>query len=215
MISTMFDLTKEELRQLRPLNTPKKIQDFLNTIPHNFEPKGDTCISPRRVLRERRAHCIEGAMLAAVALRLHGMLPLVMDLRATDHDFDHVVTLFQKGKFWGAISKTNHGVLRFREPIYQSVRELAMSYFHEYFLNDGRKTLRSFSVPVDLSRFDKKGWITAEEDVWYIPQAVDDAKHFDILTKSQIAGLRLADRVEREMGKITEWQKPGKKKVRG
>lgn len=172
----------------------------------NFEPEGDTCLSPRRVLREKRAHCIEGAMLAALALRIHGEKPLLLDLKAHEKDFDHVVTLFRINRFWGAISKTNHGVLRYREPIYKSVRELVMSYFHEYFLNEnGQKTLRSYSVPVDLSRLDHTNWMTAEEDVWDVPLALENARHFPILTRSQLRNLRPADRVEREMGKVTEW----------
>jgi hypothetical protein len=122
--------------------------------------------------------------------------------------------VFQIRGYWGAISKTNHGVLRYREPIYKTIRELAMSYFHEYFLDDGAKTMRSYSIPVDLSRFDKRGWMTAEEDVWYVPAAIDDAKHIPIITPSQIKGLRKADRIEREMGKIVEWKKPMKKKKR-
>ncbi len=206
------DFTSDELRILRPLNTPKKIQNFLDTIPMNFELNGDTCLSPRRVLRERLSHCMEGAMLAAVALRLAGWKPLVVDLKTNMRDVDHVIAVFEIHGYWGAISKTNHGVLRYREPIYKNIRELAMTYFHEYFLDDGAKTMRSYSVPVDLSRFDPRGWMTAEENVWYVPHAVDDARHFSILTKSQIAGLRPTDPVERTMANIEEWPDPIKRK---
>ncbi|MFH1444703.1 MAG: hypothetical protein ABIG34_04950 [Candidatus Peregrinibacteria bacterium] len=204
----MFGFTLEELAILRPLSTPRKIQDYLDSLAMNFEAKGDTCLSPRRVLKEQHAHCMEGAMLAAVALRLAGFKPLVMDLKATRDDEDHVVTLFQINKHWGAISKTNHGVLRYREPVYRTVRELALSYFHEYFLGDGRKTLRSYSVPVNLSRFDAQGWMTDEEDLWYIPEFLDDARHFEILSRSQIAGLRRADPIERKKFVGTEWTDP-------
>lgn len=144
-------------------------------------------------------------MLAAVALRIAGFRPLVMDLKATQEDEDHVVALFKIGRHWGALSKTNHGVLRYREPVYRTVRELALSYFHEYFLHDGRKTLRSYSVPVDLSRFDAEGWMTDEKDVWYIPEFLDDVRHFAILSRSQIAGLRRADPIEREKFVESEW----------
>jgi hypothetical protein len=204
----MFGLQPDELRILRPLTTPKKIQDFLNKIPMNF---GDTCLSPRGVLRERRAHCMEGAMLAAVALRLIGRKPLVIDLKSFPHDDDHVVAVFQEDGCWGAISKTNHAVLRYREPIYKTIRELVMTYFHEYFLNDGRKTLRSYTNPIDLSQLDKKGWMTAEDDVFYVPEYIDDKLHIPILTKAQIARLRKADEVEREAGKIVMWRKPSGK----
>ena len=145
-------------------------------------------------------------MLAAVALRFAGYLPLVLDLKSVPHDDDHVVAVFQQGGCWGAISKTNHGVLRYREPIYASIRELAMSYFHEYFLDDGNKTLRSYSRPVDLSRFDARGWMTDEDDVEYVPEYVDGVRHFPILTPTQIKRLRKADVIERKMGKIREWR---------
>src|SRR5258706_1561416 len=110
----MHGLTRDELRQLRKLDTPRKIQDFLETIPLNREPDGDTCLSPRRVLRERRAHCIEGAMLAALAFRLHGERPLILDLTSSFHDLDHVIAVYKQHNHWGAISKTNHSVLRYR-----------------------------------------------------------------------------------------------------
>lgn len=199
----MYGFARDELRVFRPLTTPRRIQDFLDSIPMNFD--DDSCLSPRRVLRERRAQCMEGAMLAAAALRLAGYPPLVMDLKSTDEDDDHVVAVFRDDGYWGAISKTNHGVLRYREPVYRSVRELAMSFFHEYFLDDGRKTLRSYSRPVDLSRFDARGWMTAEEDIWYVPDHVDDVRHFPMLNRTQIARLRKAHPVERAMGKIREW----------
>lgn len=203
----MFGLTAQELAILRPLTTPSKIQDFLNAIPKNFETAGDTCMSPRSVLKERKAQCMEGAMLAALALRIHGHRPLVMDLKSTEKDFDHVVALFQKDGCWGAISKTNYAVLRYREPMYRTIRELALSYFHEYFLDDGRKTLRSYSAPVDLSRLDRDNWMTNEEEVWFVPAAVDDARHYPLLSRSQIARLRRADAIERQAGKLREWKK--------
>lgn len=129
---------------LRLLKTPRKIQDFLEEIPINFEPEGDTCLSPRRVLRERRAHCIEGAMLAALALRIQGERPLVLDLEASAQDHDHVIALFKRHGCWGAISKTNHAVLRYREPVYKTIRELVLSFFHEYMDGTGRKPFDLF-----------------------------------------------------------------------
>ena len=197
------DLGRQESRILRSLKTPWKIQDFLDAIPMNF---ADTCWSPRMVLRNRRAHCMEGAMLAALALRFAGYPPLVLDLKSVPHDDDHVVAVFRYDGCWGAISKTNHGVPRYREPIYRTIRELAMSYFHEYFLDDGTKTLRSWSRPVDLSRFDAQGWMTDEEDIAYVPQYVDGVRHYDILTRAQIVRLRKADDIERAMGRLVEWR---------
>jgi len=203
----MLGLNKREIKILKGLNTPGKIQDFLNRIPINFEEKGDTCMSPRMVLKNRKAHCIEGAMLAAAALRVHGEKPLVVDMTATKKDFDHVICVFKKDGKWGAIGKTNHPVLRYREPVYKSIRELVMSFFHEYFDDDGKKNLRSYSAPVDLSRFDHFNWMASEEDIWYIPDYLEKIKHFPILTRSQIAGLRKADRVELDAGDIVEWKK--------
>ncbi len=173
----------------------------------NFD---DTYFSPRCVLRERRAHCMEGAMLAAAALRFAGFRPLVLDLKSSVEDDDHVVAVFRQKGCWGAISKTNHGVLRYREPVYRTVRELVMSFFHEYFLNDGRKTLRSYSLPVDLSRFDDRGWMTAEENISYIPEYVDAVRHYPVLPPSHIRRLRRADLIERKMGELTEWSRKKK-----
>ena len=150
----VMDYTSKEIKLFKKLNTPQKIQNFLGRLTINFEEKGETCYSPRIVIKERKAHCMEGAMLAAAALEFHGRPPLVMDLRANDRDFDHVVAVFKQFGCFGAISKTNHAVLRYREPIYRSVRELALSFFHEYFDDKGKKNLREFSKPLDLRYFD-------------------------------------------------------------
>lgn len=204
----MFGFNEKEVKIFQQLNTPKKIQDFIDKIPINFEPDGETVLSPRRVLRENRAHCMEGAMLAAAILRFHGHKPLVVDLATVKDDDDHVIAVFKKNGHWGAISKTNHAVLRYREPIYKNIRELAMSYFHEYFTNyDRKKTLRSYSLPVNLSRFDRKGWMTTEEDVWYVPEYLFKVPHKKILNRSQIASLRKADRIEVKAGSLQEWKK--------
>ncbi len=203
----MFGLSRQELAILKKLSTPHKIQDFLDAIPQNHEESGDTCRSPRAVLRDKKAHCIEGALLAATALWLHGQRPLILDLKTTDDDFDHVVTLYKHGAHWGAISKTNHSVLRFRDPIYSTVRELALSYFHEYFLvSNGKKTLRSYSRPFSLKSFGTK-WITSEEDLWNITEALDESPHFKIIPKGHEKHIRRASQVERKAGNIPEWKK--------
>ena len=203
----MLGLSKEELKLFKKLNTPGKIQDFINKIPINFEEDGgDTCYSPRRVLKENKCHCIEGAILAALILRVNGFPPLLVDLEASKHDFDHVIAVFQKDRKWGAISKTNHPTLRYREPVYDSIRELVMSYFHEYTNAKGKKTLRTYSHPVDLSLFDEEGWITNDEEVWSIPNYLVEVEHFPILTKKQISNLRNAEDIEMEAGKIVEYK---------
>lgn len=196
-----------EIKILKKLDSPKKIQDFLNRLKFNFEKSGQTCMSPRRVLREKKAHCMEGAMLAAAALEFHGHEPLLVDLRAAKHDHDHVIAVFRQFSCFGAIGKTNHAVLRFREPVYKTIRELVLSYFHEYFDDQGRKNLREYSLPVNLSRFNKLNWRTTEEELWDIPYALDKSGHYQILSKRQIKNLRLADQVEIRAGKITEWRR--------
>lgn len=203
----MEKIPTKQLNILKKLNTPVKIQDFLDKMPINFEPDGDTCRPPMLILKENNCHCIEGAILAALALRLNGQEPLLLDLTANKNDYDHVVTLFKSSGKWGAISKTNHVALRYREPIYNSLRELVMSYFHEYLDEQGRKNLRSYSLPVNLKRFDKLGWMTTYEEVYYIPEYLVEAKHFNLLNKKQIRNLRRADQFEIKIGQMTQWQK--------
>ncbi|MBI2102899.1 hypothetical protein HYT55_03610 [Candidatus Woesearchaeota archaeon] len=204
-------LGPKEIALFRKLDTPQKIQDFLDNIPVNFEPEGDTCLSPRMVLKQNRAHCIEGALLAALILRFHGHTPLLVDLETTRDDFDHVLAIFKQHGHWGAISKTNHAVLRYREPVYRSLRELVMSFFHEYFKNDtGEKTLRRFSKPINLKIFDDHGWMTSEEEVWYIAEHLAQVPHVELLSQKQIKALRPATNVERRLGSIVEWEKNGK-----
>ncbi len=203
----MYGFNKGEIKLFKSLNTPRKIQDFIDKIPINFEPTGDSFLSPREVLKQNRAHCIEGACLAAAILRFHGYKPLILDLTSYRYDEDHIITPFQIDGFWGAISKTNHGILRYREPIYQSVRELVMTFFHEYIKNETKsKTLRSYTKPIDLSQFDEKGWTTDENDLWYIVDHIFKTPHINILTKKQIANLRKADDIEIKSSEITEWK---------
>jgi hypothetical protein len=203
----MFDLNEKEVKIFKKLNTPTKIQDFINSLPPNFEKKGETCSSPRVTLARGTAHCLEGAYLASAILWFHGYKPLLLDLKSSKKDFDHVVALFKIGDRWGAISKTNHAVLRYREPVYKSIRELAMSYFHEYFLNsDGTKTLESFSKPFDLRKFGKS-WITEKKNLWEIGASLDDSPHEKIYNKKSAKHFRKADKIEIEAGKLLEFKK--------
>lgn len=210
----MNNLTKKEVNLLKSLNTPKKIQDYLNKLEINFDYGKDTYRSPREVIRTGKCHCIEGATFAAFALSLNGYKPLLVHLKTTKHDYEHVIAVFKKNGKWGAITKTNHAVLRYREPVYNSIRELVMSFFHEYFLDSGKKTLRSYTMPVNLSRFDKKNWQTDEKDLWYIDSYLDKVKHYNILNKKQIADLRKADKVEIMAGKLVEWKRDGKRVIK-
>ncbi len=202
----MFDLTKHEMAVLRNLSTPGKIQDYLDALQMNMEEGGDTCHSPRWVLRENRAHCIEGAFLAALALYVHGEKPLLLDLKTKKTDQEHVVTLFRKNGYWGALSKTNHAVLRYRDPVYRTVRELALSYFHEYFLlKNGDKTLLSYSRPFSLESYDHE-WMTSEENLFGLAADLDDSPHFDIVPSMNRRLLRKASLVERTAAGIPEWR---------
>ncbi len=192
-----------ELRALKPLTTPAKVQSFLNELGTNFEQGGDTCMSPRSVLATGKAHCVEGAVLGAAAMRLHGRAPRLVELLTTADDDPHVVAVFQERGFWGAVGKTNHAVLRYRDPVYRSLRELVMSFFHEYFLNaNGAKTLRSYTRATSLAQFDARGWAVSEQDISYIPKHLEDAQHYELLEPWQIASLRSADEIEVQAGKL-------------
>ncbi|HUO56089.1 MAG TPA: hypothetical protein VMU27_01495 [Candidatus Paceibacterota bacterium] len=205
-------LTASEFAIFKKLDSPAKTQDFLDTIPFNHETHGETYMSPRRMLRAGVAHCFEGALFAAAALSLNGEKPLLLDLNAERGDQDHVAVLFQRNGYWGAISKTNHAVLRYRDPVYKSVRELALSYFHEYFLEDGRKTLRSYSKPFDLSKYPLESWLTFEEDLVWIANALTEAKHFPIAPRSNMRVLRKATPFEIQTVAPIEWNIRSKKK---
>lgn len=199
--------SKDEFRLLRSLKTPRAVQDFVDTIPINFEENGETLRSPRNVLRERKAHCMEGALVAAAAFLIQGRRPLLLQLRTTDEDEDHVVALFTQHGRWGAVSKTNHAALRWRESIYKTTRELAISYFHEYFLDDGRRTLRAYSRPLDLSLRKFSGWTIAEHDLWNLSEAMDALPYYQLIPSNALCRLRKADLMEQKAGAIVEWRR--------
>jgi hypothetical protein len=189
-LMSMFGLDAGEIRVLRALKTPEKIQHFVDhDIAYNKEPDGDTVRSPRRVLRDKVAHCLEGALLGAAALRVQGFPPLLLDLEAV-HDDDHVLAVFRQHGHWGAIAKSNYSGLRFREPVYRNLRELVMSYFEHYFNLSRQKTLRNYSRPVNLKRFDQICWMTAEEDLWVINDYLANIPHLPLLRNG--AGRRMA-----------------------
>ncbi len=195
---------KEQLSLFKKLNTPQKVQDFLETLKANF---GETNMSPKKVLEKKKAHCFEGALLAAAILRFHGHKPLIVDLKTTHNDDDHILAVFKQHGHWGAITKTNHAVLRYRDPIFKSIRELVVSYFNEYFLADGRKSLRSYSRPINLSKFDKFNWMTTEKNLQFIADAVDQAPHIQILNKKMISLLRRADSFERKVFESVQFRR--------
>jgi hypothetical protein len=175
-----FNLSPVERRLFRRLSTPHKIQKYLDDLPYNIERDGETCRSPRRVIRDYTAHCFEAALFAAAALRVNGCPPWILDLESVRDD-DHVIAVYRNGGCWGAIAKSNYSGLRFREPVYRSLRELVMSYFEHYYNLNGEKTLRAYSRPVSLARFDRIHWMTAEEDLWKIPEYLYTISHTPIL----------------------------------
>ena len=190
-----------ELSFLRRLNTPERIQRFLDDVDYNKEEDGPTCRSPRRVLRDRLAQCLEGALFGAAALRVQGWEPLLLDLEAVRDD-DHVLAIFRQRGCWGAIAKSNYAGLRFREPVYRSLRELAMSYFEHYYNPEGEKTLRTYSRPVNLRRFDRIDWMTTEQDLWPISDYLFSIPHTRLLTSSIVRNLNRMDARLMAAGKV-------------
>ena len=195
-----FGFTPREWRALRALRTPVGIQRALDAMPYHF---AGSAWSPRRVLREGTAHCLEGAIFAAAALRVLGFAPLLLDLEAVQ-DTDHVIGVFRLRGHWGAIAKSNFSGLRFREPVYRTVRELVMSYFDDYINLRGERTLRAYSRPVDLARFDRshRGWMTSEDDLWWIAEHLVDVPHARLLTAAMTRNLARVDRRSLEAGLV-------------
>jgi len=180
---------RSERNLLKRLDRPIEVQRWLNRIA--YDPEYATS-SPRLVMRDRKANCFEGALFAAAALRELGHRPLLVDIRSWNDD-DHVIAVFRERGRWGAVAKSNFTVLRFREPVYRLVRELVMSYFDVYFNAIGQKTMRSYSRPLDLTRFDRRDWLTTSEDLGYIGDALDDAPHIRVLTPAMVRTLNPAD----------------------
>jgi len=187
----MTTFTPAELRKLRSLKTPHGIQRFLDDMPYHL---ADTAWSPRRVLQENTSHCFEGATLAAAALRAIGYPPLVIDLEA-EHDTDHVVAVYRLHGHWGAIAKSNYTGCRYREPVYRTLRELALSYFDVYFNLRRERSLRTFSRAVNLTRFDARDWMTTNEHLWFIAEYLFTIRHHSLLRPGMAKRLhRLDDR---------------------
>ena len=194
-----FGLTRRETDTLRRLSPPWRIQRFLDAL--DYDVQGEGCRSPRRVLRERKVQCMDGALLAAAALRVQGFPPLIVDLEGV-WDSDHVLAVFRVDGGWGAVARSNYSGLRYREPIHRTIRELVLTYVESYFNLRRQKTLRRFSAPVDLSRFDAIPWMTAEEDLWEIPAYLVDVPHSRLLTPAQERRLATVDRRMFEAGLV-------------
>ena len=201
---------------LTKLSTPQKIQDFLDRFPTREGMRGGVHVrSPLQAYKSGRFHCMEGALFAALALAYHGWRPMLMDLQSVPHDWDHVVALFKQNGLWGAISKTNHPVLRWRDPVYRTPRELAMSYFNEYFLPDRgkhfrKKTMVAYSKPFDLSRYPPERWLDTPSLDW-LAEELDASPHLPTLSARMRKNLRRADFIEIRALRLREWTRDGKK----
>jgi hypothetical protein len=206
-------LMPAERQMFARLDTPQKIQAFIEKLPPNFELNGETYMSPRRALKARTVHCAEGAVLAAAILAYHGQPAWLMDIRALPSDQDHIVTLFKQRGLWGAISKTNHAVLRWRDPIYRSPRELAMSYAHEYNLDFGKKSMLAYSKPFSLTRYAPKRWVIAEDDLDWLMDALDQSPHEPVAPAHALTRRRRSTRVELKSQDITEHPVPAVRRV--
>jgi hypothetical protein len=207
-------LSRKNFKVLKRLSNAKKIQSFLDTMPINWEHDHETYMSVERTMNTGKAHCLEAALIASLALWIHGQEPLILDLKSNNGD-DHIVTLYKVGttkntQRWGAISKTNHATLRFRDPVYMSVRELAVSYFHEYIhTKTGEKILESYSKPFDLRKLSIKqiiDWVSGHEDLFWLADAIDMSPHNKIYPANSKKHLRHADPVELRAGNIIEWK---------
>ena len=186
-----MDWTKDEISFLKTISDPDKIQGFLDSIEYNpiYE-----CRSPRSVIKKKSAHCFEGALFAAAAMEFNGYLPLIVDLKAYNDD-DHVIAIFKEGIYWGAVAKSNFTSLRYREPVYRSLRELIMSYFDFYFNTDGDKSLRSYSVPLNLTVYNSRHWKTTDEDLEYIGDKLEQLHHYPVVNEKMIKNLKRASRI--------------------
>jgi hypothetical protein len=194
-----FGLAPREAARLRRLRPAWRIQQFLDGI--EYDVAGEGCRSPRRVLRERKAQCMDGALFAAAALRLQGHPPLIVDLEGV-WDTDHVLAVFRENGAWGAVARSNFSGLRFREPIHRTIRDLVATYFESYFNLRRQKTLRRYSRPLNLARFDGRAWMTAEEDLWDIPEHLVGVRHYRLLTPRQERALGPVDRRTFEAGLV-------------
>ena len=183
-------LTKSELQVMVKLTTPRKIQDFLDGLPYSVE---TIYRCPLRALRERVAHCFDGALFGAAALRCLGYPPLILNMPAIVQDDDHLLALYKRDGHWGAVAKSNFVGLRFREPIYRTLHELVMSYFEQFFNVERKKTLRSYTVPLNLKAFDKSKWMTSDESLERIGSRLDEIRKVRLLTRRMVANLSLVD----------------------
>ena len=193
-----MEWTHEEISFLKTLDDPDKIQGFLDSISYNpvYE-----CRSPRWVIKKKSAHCFEGALFAAAVMEFNGHPPLIVDLKAFNDD-DHVIAVFREDGFWGAVGKSNFTSLRYREPVYRSLRELVMSYFDFYFNTDGDKSLRSYSIPLNLTIYKDRYWSTTDDDLEYIGDKLEQIRHYPVINDKMIRNLKRASEIMLQAGML-------------
>jgi hypothetical protein len=197
-------LSKSEYQVLGSLKTPAKIQAFLDDLEYSTE---ETYRCPLRVLRERMAHCYDGALFAAAMLRRIGYPPLILEMLPNSRDDDHLLALFQKERHWGAVGKSNFVGLRFRESVYRTVRELVMSYFEQFYNLEREKTLRGYTVPLNLRSFDRHGWMIKDEPLRWIAEKLDRTRRVRLLTPKMVRNLSLLDSRAYQAGLVGADQK--------
>lgn len=185
-----MQLDASERKILDGLASPDKIQSFLNTIPYSDD-KFYRC--PLRVLRERKAHCFDGGLFAAMALHLIGCPPLILELIPNARDDDHILALFKRNDHWGAVAQSNFTGLRYREPVYRNLRELVMSYFEDFFNSAREKTLVGYRGPINLKVFDRLDWMSSDEGLERLSIDMDRYRDRRIITNDMAAGLSLLD----------------------
>lgn len=196
----MFEetLTGRERKLWMSLSSPSKIQAFLDTLPYSTH---SNYRYPLRVLRERTAHCFDGALFAAAALRRLGHSPRLVYMTAQNDD-DHLIAVYQKDRYWGAVAKSNFSTMRFRESVYRTLRELVMSYFDGYFNVKGERTLRGYTVPLDLRRFDRYNWMTSDQALDLIDDRLNYVRHVSLLTHGMMRRLSRVDRLSYRAGML-------------
>jgi hypothetical protein len=195
----VYGLTDAELATLRGLSSPERVQAYLDGLTYNLETDGHTLRSPRRVMRDGTAQCAEGAFLAAAAFRANGQRPLIVDLVAVRDD-DHVIAVYRSGGLWGSVGVSKFAGLRFRSPVYRTIRELVMSYFDHYYNWDGERTLRGFSRPISLAQFDRIGWMTTEDDLWPIVEHLERIGHSKTVPTAAARRLTVLDKRSYDAG---------------
>ena len=188
----LFDqaLSKTERTLMAKLNSPSGIQAFLDGFAYSTE---EVYRCPLRVLRERIAHCFDGALFAAAALRRIGFPPLLLEMLPNDRDDDHMLALYKMDGHWGAVAKSNFVGLRFREAIYRTLRELVLSYFEQYYNVEREKTLRGYTAPLNLKAFDRFNWMVSDEPLEQIATRLGEIRKISVVAPQMIAKLSLVD----------------------